>query len=112
MEWKTGKVVGAITVYRCAYIFDDDPEGFYLDFERDGYLIGTTYSGKVERLYDGRQGNYDTITNAKAFRYWEKYFPNRDRDDLPELLQEGLEEPYRHFGTYRDKNGILQYYGG
>ena len=45
------------------------------------------------------------ISRAQAYKYWEKYFPDKPCWLLPEVLQEALEKPCTARGAYKDRNG-------
>lgn len=87
-----------ITTKAWKSIFDNDHDTIK-DFYRDGRLIGQSRNGRVKRIqYTGER--YDSMTRAKGFRYWTKYFKGRYCWDLPEALQEAIEMESRSHGSF------------
>lgn len=64
------------------------------------------------RLEKARGEQYDPLTRAKGYRYWEKHFPDQYCWTLPQELQDALDMPPATSGVFIDKNGELMGYEG
>ena len=81
----------------------------YIEFWRDGQLIGIKRFNKIVLIHHG-EVNY--LSRAQGYKYWKKYFPDRYYYTLPDALAEAIAEPCKSWGYYTDKNGELVGYEG
>lgn len=107
-----------MTVIPDGIFADDDGEGYTVYLSRgmhDIFYAHYTGEGARDCLIYNPEGviKFDPLTRAKAYRYWEKYFPNAHYAwQLPEIIQQALDFPPRACGEYRDKRGRVWYYEG
>lgn len=66
-------------------------DGCRTTYYKDGKKIAYSKSDGIITFVPSYTEKYSSITRAKAYRYWEKYFPNRVYWDLPKLLEDAID---------------------
>lgn len=84
-------------------------EGVSRNFWKNGELYGSSHGGLH---LTPKFSSPCKLTRAQAYKYWERYFPNTYWWELPQALQDGLDEPPRSFGTFVAKGGEIIGYEG
>lgn len=85
-------------------------------FYKDGSCVAHRTRGKLyHHKHFTKSIGMSTVylSRAQGFKYWKKYFPNRRYWELPEALQNAIDEPCHSFGYYiSKKDGIIICYEG